>query len=135
MIKRDLSEQVIWKPKCSDECEVFLQVNRKECMSLKLTLKYKISGWFPAKLKEGSREKKGGNLNNNPSVLVVCKDSDEAYFKALKSFVQHLKGEYGIREILVLFYAEEQEENLPSYLGHLKEYDFFCLNDLAFKAK
>ncbi len=104
-------------------------------MSLKLTLKYKISSWFPAKLKNSAREKKGENLNNNPSVLIVCKDTDEAYYRALKNFVQHLKGEYGIREILVVFYSENQEESLPGYLGHLKELDYFCIDNLNWRLR
>jgi len=104
-------------------------------MSILLILKHKISSWFPAKLVESNRTKKGSNLNENPSVIIIYQDSDEADFKKKKKFIQHLKGEYGIRDVLTLAYSDVHEKELPSYLGHYKEIDYITRTDLSWRLK
>jgi hypothetical protein len=104
-------------------------------MSVLLTLKHKFSSLFPAGIADVSRTKKGSNLNENPSVLIIYQDSGEADFKKKKKFIQHLKGEYGVRDVLSLAYSDVQETELPEYFAHYKELDYFTRTDLSWRLK
>ncbi len=104
-------------------------------MSLKSKAKYTLSKMFPAKVKLIDRTKKGVNLNDNPFTLLVYEEDGEASLKEVKNVIRHLKGEFGIREILAITYADVSENEIPVYLGHLKELDFISREDLNWRCK
>lgn len=104
-------------------------------MSFLLKSKHKIGRLFPAKIVEAIRVKSGKSLNANPSIAIVLKDTDEPNLKKIKKYVQHLKGEYGIRNIMIMAYSECFTEHTPIYLGHYKELDYFTQEDLNWRLK
>lgn len=104
-------------------------------MSVLLRLKHKFSSWFPAKIADVNRTKKGFGLNENPTILIIYQDSGEANFKKKKELIQHLKGEYGVRSVLSLAYSDVQENELPDYFAHFKELDYFTRTDLSWRLK
>ena len=118
-----------------DNLSYFCTLQRTCFMSVLLTLKHKFSSLFPAGIADVNRTKKGSNLNENPSVLIIHQDSGEADFKKKKKFIQHLKGEYGVRDVLSLAYSDVQETELPEYFAHYKELDYFTRTDLSWRLK
>ena len=88
---------------------------------------------FPARKKESSRHKKGIDLNSSMSLVLLCKDSNEAELNKRKKFLNHIKGEYGVRQVLLFCFTENEKKDIPPYLGHLKELDFFSLEDLNWR--
>ncbi len=104
-------------------------------MSFLISLKHRIGKLIPAKKVEAVRTKEGVSLTNIPSVVLVGAHTNESDLKRLKKFSQFLKGEYGIREILILLYVDEFEKDVPVYLGHLKELDYFTKEQLNWRLK
>ncbi|MFK7757455.1 MAG: hypothetical protein AB8B53_11045 [Flavobacteriales bacterium] len=98
-------------------------------------LKHKISGLFPAKVREVERVKKGCNLNNGISIALIFVDRDEKYLNAKKKYLQSLKGDHGVREAVILTYVDEFEKDVPSHLSKLKELDYFTREDLNWRQK
>ncbi len=88
---------------------------------------------LPAKKREAERVKSGSDFNKSNSLVLLCKDTDEQKLKERKSFLRHLKGEYGLRNVLIYCFSESEETDLPVYLSHLKELDFICLSDLSWR--
>lgn len=104
-------------------------------MSFLLRIKHGFGRLLPAKKIESKRVKKGRSLNDNVKVAILFENKDEAYLKKNKKFLQHLKGEYGVREAFILVYVDELNKDLPVYLNHLKELDYFTREDLNWRLK
>jgi hypothetical protein len=68
-------------------------------------------------------------------VLVLYLDNGEDHYKKVKRYVQHLKEEYGMRDVLALGYVDCVEKNLPFYQKHQLEIEFFSRTDLNWYCK
>jgi len=66
---------------------------------------------LPTKKQEAEREKSGMDLNNSTSLALLCKDYDEATLKERKAFLRNLKGEYGLRKVLIYTFCEEDAKS------------------------
>lgn len=88
---------------------------------------------IPAKKKEAKRRRSGGDFNKSRSLVLLCKDTNEEQLKKRKKFIKHVKGEYGLRNVMIYCYTESETNETPVYLGHLKELDFFSLGDLNWR--
>ncbi|MFZ6051493.1 DUF6913 domain-containing protein [Halocola ammonii] len=103
-------------------------------MALLQSIKKKAGRYFLNR-GEWKRKRKGSNFTQGQSVLILYLDQGEDYYKKVKRYVQHLKEEYGMRDVLALGYADFAEKNLPHYQKHQLEIEFFCRNDLNWYCK
>ncbi len=104
-------------------------------MSFLVRLKHGIGKLLPAKKVENNRTKKGRGLRDNVRLAIVFQNKDEAHFKKKRNFLQHLKGEYGVREGLILVYFDQLEKDRPLYLNQLKELQYFTKEDLNWRLR
>ncbi len=81
------------------------------------------------------RKRKGSNFNEARSIALVYLESDEAHFKKIKSFVKFLHDEYGIRKVMAFGYGEFDKKDVPRWLTHKLEFDYFTKEDLSWNLK
>jgi hypothetical protein len=68
------------------------------------------------------------------SVAIVYREQGESFFILVKQYVQHLKAEYGIREVLAMCYIEDPKQ-IPHYHVHRLKYDYFTGSDVNFSLR
>ncbi|MFT4680171.1 MAG: hypothetical protein ACJAV7_002862 [Flavobacteriales bacterium] len=100
-------------------------------MSLRRKFKSFTRSFLMKREAEVSRHRKGSNFGEAQSVAVVYNESDENHFKKVKSFVKFLHDEHGIRKIMAFGYSDADPKNLPHWLSHKLEFDFFTEDDIA----
>jgi hypothetical protein len=104
-------------------------------MKLVQNLKKKVGRYFLRKEQEVARSRRGSNFNQAQHVGLLYEDVDEPHYKQIKSYVRHLKGEYGIRKILALSFIDTDEKKIPAWHAHKLEFEFFTRSDLNWHLK
>jgi len=104
-------------------------------MSFLKKIIFRLGKVLPARKEKPNRIKKGSDFKKRVSVALVGEDLGEDVLKARKKYIQHLKGEYGIREIILMIYSPTFEPDRPNYLTHLKELSYFDYESLNWRHK
>ncbi len=97
-----------------------------------------VRNWFGKrdlhKLSSAKRSKAVHNFGNARSVALVYREKGEGFFILVKQYVQVLKAEYGIKEVLALCYIDNKKP-VPHYHAHRLKYDYFTAAKLDWKLK
>lgn len=104
-------------------------------MKLVQQLKKKVGRYFLQKEEEVPRARKGSNFNQAQHVGLLYEDINEAHYKRIKSYVKHLKEQYGIRKLLALAFIDTDEKKIPVWHAHKLEFEFFTRSDLNWHLK
>lgn len=84
---------------------------------------------------EPLRLRKGFNYQSAERVAFIYKDSDEAFFKSLKSYAKYLKENFDIKSVMMMGYVDEPEKRMPIWQQHKLESDYFSRANLNWYLK
>jgi len=104
-------------------------------MAFKDVLRARMAAYFLRREKEPARKKKGANFSTADSVAIIAVDTDEQAFKKLRKYVQHLRTEHQIKNVVVFSFINGNEKDVPVYHAHKLEYDYFTFDDLTWNLK
>jgi hypothetical protein len=80
------------------------------------------------------RQKAVYNFGNARSIALVYREKGESFFILVKQYVQFLKNEYGIKEVLALCYIDDKKV-VPHYHVHRLKYDYFTRKNVNWRSK
>lgn len=80
-----------------------------------------------------NRKVKVTNFSQATSVGLIYKEKSESFYILVKQYVQYLKAEHGIRDVLAMAYVEDK--HIPYWQVQKLEFEFFSKKDLDWRLK
>lgn len=98
-------------------------------------IKESAARFFLRREHEPERERRGVNLPQAHSVALLYIDSNEDYFKEIRSFVKDLHNLYGVKKVWAMGYIDVASKAIPVYQAQKLEYMFFTKSELNWHLK
>ncbi|MGF1563974.1 MAG: hypothetical protein ACFCUH_01270 [Flavobacteriales bacterium] len=84
---------------------------------------------------EPERERRGVNLPQAQSVALLYIDTDEQYFREIRSLVKEMHDLYGVKKVWAMGYIDAPAKAIPNYQAQKLEYMYFTKSDLNWHMK
>ncbi|MDZ4752050.1 MAG: hypothetical protein SGI87_10575 [Flavobacteriales bacterium] len=85
--------------------------------------------------KEPERVRKGSNFANASKVAFIYLDSNEEFFRTIKSYIKQLKAEFNIKTVSALGYVDADSKRMPVWQNQKLEFEYFNRGDLNWHLK
>lgn len=79
-----------------------------------------------------ARKTRVSNFGSAKSVALVYREKGESFFILVKQYLEYLKGEHGIREVMALAYIDDKKA-VPYWQVHKLKFDFFTKSEINWK--
>ena len=86
--------------------------------------------WRFRRLAAADRTRRGVSLRSANSVALVYLERDYAHFREVKEWARKLKEDFGIKQVVLMSYVEQDAKSTPSWLVKKLDSGFFCKSDL-----
>lgn len=81
---------------------------------------------------QAARSTRVSNFGSAKSVALVYEEKGESFFILVKQYVDYLKSEHGIREVMAFAYIPDKKA-IPHWQVHKLKYDYFSKGETTWK--